>query len=46
MRQHRKAGERGFVDYSGKQPSIVDPATGEVIDVECVFRADSIARFG
>ena len=30
MRQEHKAGERAFVDYSGKRPWIVDPATGEV----------------
>jgi transposase len=34
MRQQHKAGEKIFVDYSGKRPSIVDPATGAVIDVE------------
>jgi len=34
MRQVHKAGEKLFVDYSGKQPRIVDPATGEVITVE------------
>lgn len=34
MRQVHVAGEKLFVDYSGKKPSIVDPKTGEVIDVE------------
>jgi len=34
MRQQHKAGEKTFVDYSGKRPSIVDAATGEVLDVE------------
>jgi transposase len=34
MRQVHRAGEKAFVDYSGKKPVIVDPATGEVIDVE------------
>ncbi len=34
MRQIHKAGEKLFVDYSGKKPSIVDPQTGEVTDVE------------
>ncbi len=34
MRQVHKAGEKLFVDYSGKKPSIVDPKTGEVIEVE------------
>src|SRR5262249_9062972 len=30
MRQHHVAGDKVFVDYSGKKISIVDPATGEV----------------
>jgi transposase len=30
MRQHHIAGEKVFVDYSGKKIAIVDPATGEV----------------
>lgn len=34
MRQVHKAGEKLFVDYSGKKPRIVDPKTGEVIEVE------------
>lgn len=34
MRQEHKAGEKAFVDYSGKKPEIVDPATGEVRKVE------------
>lgn len=34
MRQVHKAGEKCFVDYSGKKPSIVDAATGERIEVE------------
>lgn len=34
MRQQHKAGERAFVDYSGKRPSVIDPTTGEVVDVE------------
>jgi transposase len=34
MRQVHRAGEKVFVDYSGKRPRIVDPATGEVRDVE------------
>lgn len=34
MRQVHRAGEKLFVDYSGKRPAIVDPATGEVIEVE------------
>ena len=34
MRQIHRAGEKLFVDYSGKKPSIVDSKTGEVIAVE------------
>ncbi len=34
MRQVHRAGEKAFVDYSGKRPRIVDQATGEVTDVE------------
>jgi transposase len=34
MRQVHRAGEKAFVDYSGRKPFIVDPKTGEVRDVE------------
>ena len=34
MRQVHIAGDKLFVDYSGKKPHIVDAATGEVIEVE------------
>jgi transposase len=34
MRQVHHAGEKLFVDYSGKKPHIVDRETGELIDVE------------
>jgi transposase len=34
MRQIHKAGEKAFVDYSGKRPHFIDPATGEAIAVE------------
>src|SRR5271154_2258726 len=34
MRQHRIAGEKAFVDYSGKRIPIVDPTTGEVHEAE------------
>ena len=34
MRQTHVAGDKMFVDYSGKRPRIVDTATGEVTDVE------------
>jgi transposase len=34
MRQVHTAGEKCFVDYSGKTPSIVDPQTGQRVEVE------------
>jgi transposase len=34
MRQVHAAGDKAFVDYSGKKPRIVDASTGEVTDVE------------
>lgn len=34
MRQNHKAGDKLFVDYSGKRPHFVDPATGEIIECE------------
>jgi transposase len=34
MRQTHRAGEKLFVDYSGKKPHIVDRETGEMIEVE------------
>jgi transposase len=29
-----RAGERASVDYSGKKPVVIEPTTGEVVDVE------------
>lgn len=34
MRQAHGAGEKLFVDFSGKKPHLVDPKTGECIEVE------------
>lgn len=34
MRQVHKAGEKAFVDYSGKKPHLIDPVTGELVEVE------------
>ena len=34
MRQVHKAGEKCFVDYSGKKPHYVEPSTGEIVEVE------------
>jgi len=34
MRQVHRAGEKCFVDYAGKKPTIIEATTGEVIEVE------------
>jgi len=34
MRQVHRAGEKLFIDYSGRKPRIVDSATGEITEVE------------
>ena len=34
MRQVHRAGEKTFIDYAGKKPHLVDPQTGEIIEVE------------
>ena len=34
MRQVHRAGEKTFIDFSGKRPTLVDPRTGEVRRVE------------
>jgi transposase len=34
MRQVHRAGEKVFIDYSGKKPRMVDPETGEITEVE------------
>lgn len=34
MRQTHRAGEKAFIDYSGKRPFIIDASTGEIIEVE------------
>lgn len=39
MRQFHKAGEKTFVDFSGKKPVIVDRRTGEVTEVELFVSA-------
>jgi transposase len=39
MRQTHRAGDKLFLDYSGKRPSIVDPKTGEVKEVELFVAA-------
>lgn len=34
MRQVHRAGEKAFVDYSGKKPHFFDPLTGQCVEVE------------
>lgn len=34
MRQVHIAGDKAFTDYSGKKPRVVDPDTGELVEVE------------
>ena len=34
MRQVHRAGEKTFIDFSGKRPRLVDPKTGEEVPVE------------
>jgi len=34
MRQVHRAGEKLFIDYSGKKPEVIDPRSGEVREVE------------
>jgi transposase len=34
MRQVHRAGEKGFVDFSGRKPFIVDRRTGQAVEVE------------
>lgn len=34
MRQVHVAGDKMFVDYAGMKPRLIDPTTGEIIDVE------------
>ncbi len=47
MRPIHVAGEKTFVDYSGKKPCIYDPKTGERIEVElfvAVLSAPNLQR--
>jgi transposase len=34
LRQVHRAGEKAFIDYSGRKPQVIDAETGEVHDVE------------
>jgi transposase len=39
MRQVHRAGEKTFIDFSGKKPHLVDPKTGELVPVELFVAA-------
>jgi transposase len=39
MRQSHKAGEKAFTDYSGKKPHLIEPSTGEIVEVELFVAA-------
>ena len=39
MRQVHRAGEKTFIDFSGKRPHLVDPKTGELVPVELFVAA-------
>ncbi len=45
MRQEHKAGEKVFIDYSGKRPCIHDAVTGEVIAVELFVAVMGASNF-
>ncbi len=45
MRHVHKAGEKCFVDYSGKKPSIIDPTTGERVEVELFVAVMGASNF-
>ncbi len=45
LRQHYVGGEVLFVDFSGKRPSVVDPATGEVREVELFVAVMGASNF-
>jgi transposase len=45
MRQVHHGGDKLFVDYSGNKPHVVDPATGEVTEVELFIAALGASSF-
>lgn len=45
LRKHYVGGEVLFVDFSGKRPSVVDPATGEVREVELFVAVMGASNF-
>lgn len=45
MRQIHRAGEKIFVDFSGKKPEITDPRTGEITELELFVGALGASGF-
>jgi len=45
MRQQHRAGEKTFIDFSGKRPHIVDPRHGEEVPVELFVAALGASSF-
>ena len=45
MRLTHKAGERSFVDYSGEEPRVVNPHTGEARRVELFVAVLEASRY-
>lgn len=45
MRQVHLARDKLFVDYSGKKAHIIDPDTGEVIDVELFVAVSGASNY-
>jgi len=45
MRQVHYAGEKLFVDYAGKKPSVTDPTTGEIREVELFVAVMGASNF-
>ncbi len=45
MRQTHHAGDKVFVDYSGKKPHIIDPSTGERVDVELFVAVQGASNY-
>jgi transposase len=44
MRQTHRAGEKSFIDFSGKKPRLVDRETGAWIEVQLFVMVEAIAE--
>jgi transposase len=45
MRQVHHAGDKAFIDYSGKKPRIVDPASGVEVEVELFVMVQGASNY-